>query len=221
MSCKKLGEPAKYMLPSAIGCKDHDVRKKCEPCYTMGARLDTVPKGVGPGPSKYKPENITRFGIVPAEGYMGSLNKSPKPGNPATLYELPPVDGTKNRAPHFGFGNKIHDKVYNIVPAPGDMPLSNVVKPKAPEYSLGIKPNNIHVTNVPAPNHYLPETVDKRLPIEILPRRDLNFTTEAPAPNTYDLMAFKPGRSRPVYSMGVRHSECRMPIIVPGDNFYE
>lgn len=64
--------PAEYLLPSALGCKNHDPRKEKLPCYTIGSRFQLRKDKISPGPANYTIENCTRFGCDnKSGGYIG------------------------------------------------------------------------------------------------------------------------------------------------------
>lgn len=56
--------PSEYILPSTIGCRNHDPRKEKLPCYSFGRRFETKYETLGPGPAQYTIENCTRYGKV-------------------------------------------------------------------------------------------------------------------------------------------------------------
>jgi len=50
------------------------------------------------------------------------------------------------------------------------------------------------------------------------PRTAIPGENVGPGPNYYDLMYYRPGRSGPGYSFGVRHHQFAPPMIVRCDN---
>lgn len=107
--------PARYGLPSVIGCTNHDIRKKREPCYSLGMRPETALETVGPGPSKYHPGEANRHGVPHKEGFMGRIcpdetpEKTPAPYMLRDLLGKDRIKQYKNTAPDYLMGQKLND----------------------------------------------------------------------------------------------------------------
>lgn len=71
----------------------------------------------------------------------------------------------------------------------------------------------------PGPAKYDPRREEQgALYITIKHPRNNKVGTIGPGANKYNLSEFKPGRQRPIYSMGLPLSGIAQPMIVPGDN---
>lgn len=227
--------PAKYDLPTTIGLKNRDIRKKFAPSYIIGERLKTRADAIGPGPAKYDPGEYTRHGKDYHAGYIGQkiklnvVNPNPAPN----AYNLPNMIGAdrpnvyKNRSPEYPIGQKINCKFTSITPAPNTYNLPHLIGPdsaksdkiKAPSYLIGVKLNELQKSITPGPNKYYPELKNPRkLHTSILPRRPHSIKSHVPAPNAYNLQPHKPGRKEPAYSIGNKYPDWMQPLIVEADN---
>lgn len=103
--------PASYSLPSTVGFKDHDIRKKRSPAYSFGLRTSTAKTIQSPGPNAY---NI-----------------------PSTIGGK---DVTKKRSAAFTIRSRLQTKKTGDTPAPNAYALQNF-KPgkRPPAYSMGIR----------------------------------------------------------------------------------
>lgn len=67
--------PGKYLLPPVIGFNNHDVSKYRNPQYSMGIKLRSLMKPLGPGPS-YDIHDMTPYGKTSPPAY--SMKSRPK-----------------------------------------------------------------------------------------------------------------------------------------------
>lgn len=222
--------PAKYKLPSLIGCTGHDPRKIRQPCYTIGYRPGMTATHVGPGPAEYQLGKMNRFGIASVPAYMGfklrdgKLDVTPSPN----AYELPELIGgnrTKNymhRAPDFIMGGKLGEKISDATPGPAAYVLRDggkATKPRAPAYSMASRAKWNRGESKPGPAEYMPVYADKhKILVSLGGRNDINYNNGIPGPNKYDLKHYKPGREMPGYSMGIRYPDWLAPAITKADN---
>lgn len=224
--------PAKYQLPQLIGCTDHDPRKRRQPCYSMGHRSQVTNDQVGPGPSKYNVENVYRYGRPHTTGFMGGKIKdrnadvTPAPN----AYSIPEIIGSnrpKNymqRAPDYIMGAKLSVKMDNSTPGPGSYgppygPDScKVTKPKAPAYTLGDRISVERRDRIPGPADYVPLNTDYQIPFSLTGKPGINYGNGIPGANSYDVSQYRPGRTVPQYSMGIRYPDWQIPPITREDN---
>lgn len=227
--------PAKYDLPTTIGSKNRDVRKKLAPSYLIGERIKDNDASVGPGPAKYDPGECTRYGKDHRSGYIGEKIKLKNHNtNPApNAYSLPKMLGSdrmnvyQNRSPEYPIGQKLENKFNSITPAPNTYNIPALIGPesakadknRAPSYSIKEKLNEQRRCITPAPNKYYPDLRNPhKLHTSILPRLPDNVKVETPAPNAYALQCHKPGRKDPAYSIGIKLPDWTQPLIVEADN---
>ena len=60
------------MLPPTVGYDHHDVSRYRNPQYSMGIRLGSCAKNIGPGP-KYELSKVTKYGKVSPPAYSMSF----------------------------------------------------------------------------------------------------------------------------------------------------
>lgn len=218
--------PAKYKMPSLMGCIDHDLTKPRLPCYTMGSRSGIPSSNDGPGPGKYNVEKLNRFGTSRVPGYMGEKlpidesNDTPAPN----AYEVPKLmggDRAKNfmqRSPEFSMGQRL--TVGNDSGSPGPAKYAPNAeaggKRRAPSYSMAARLPDGYQDGSPGPATYLPKDVDHRLPPSFKSRHSISLDNGVPGPK-YNLGSYLPGRQMPGYTMGIRYPDWLEPVITEAD----
>jgi len=89
-------------------------------------------------------------------------------------------------------------------------------------YHRGLQTKILNKANSPGPAAYGGGDINVKLnraPIySMQPRTAIPGENVGPGPNYYDLMYYRPGRSGPGYSFGVRHHQFAPPMIVRCDN---
>ncbi|CAG9858776.1 unnamed protein product [Phyllotreta striolata] len=162
--------PAKYLLPPAIGFPGHDFTKKRNPCYSMGLRLKTGTRPIGPGPA-YGTMNMTRRGIYSCPAYSMQLKtkeltkfRTPGAGTYATE-QIPPMMHT--RPPEYSLRFRHNPPKPTITPGPGKYAAPTCIGPKVPDkmskaaYSMSFKHYLRDLERSPGPANY--PLVDVRL----------------------------------------------------------
>ncbi|XP_057652583.1 outer dense fiber protein 3-like [Diorhabda carinulata] len=136
MPRKNIGPgPGKYKLPPVVGYEKHDISKYRNPCYSIGLKLPSGQKYIGPGPA-YGIQNMTRCGKASPPAY--SMKSRPKD---LTMFR-PPGPGTY---------------------APELVPRMN--QPRPPMYSLSFRYPQIIPSATPGPDKYdVPSTIGPKVP---------------------------------------------------------
>ncbi|XP_005184832.1 outer dense fiber protein 3-B [Musca domestica] len=216
-----------YSLPPTIGYDNHDQRKIRMPQYSFGGRTKLINKNIVPGPglnvsglTRYGPARTFAYSIGPRTFMKDSKNIGPGPAN-YDLNKSPYVNTTS--PPSYSIGRRTMLTNKNICPGPNAYGISvNAIKTAAPAFSIGMRTGLKAKSLSPGPANYGPSTLKTYLPkapeYSLAPRTFLNAKLVGPAANAYDCMNYKPGKTPPNYSFGVRHSPRAPPMIVACDN---
>ncbi|XP_017091662.2 ciliary microtubule associated protein 1B [Drosophila bipectinata] len=218
--------PGAYMLPPTYGYDKHDNRKQRNPQYSFGMRTNLVGSELGPGPGAYKVDKLTRYG--PSKGLEYSMSPRTEipiekvgPGPGAHDVHLKPFFTGVN-APSYSMGLRTDINFKKEGPGPIYKYEMNPVRPKVPAYSMGLQTKILNKTNSPGPAAYGPGDINVKLnrapQYSMAPRTNMKGENVGPGSNYYDLMYYRPGKSGPGYSFGVRHSQYAPPMIVRCDN---
>ncbi|XP_030748201.1 outer dense fiber protein 3-like [Sitophilus oryzae] len=205
--------PGKYMLPPVVGYEHHDFTKHRNPQYSMGLKLGSTSKAMGPGP-KYPIEKMTRYGKASPPAYSIksrqrtiSRFQTPGPGTyapekaPRTKEPRPPAYSMASR--HQGF------KPY-LTPGPDKYEVPSTLGPKVPDkpanaaYSMSFRQKVLGQERSPGPAKYnsaKTELYKNKAPTysmspRVYPPLDKNQT---PGPIYLPKLPKKPG-----YSFGLR-----------------
>ncbi|XP_073816227.1 protein CIMAP1D-like [Musca autumnalis] len=217
-----------YGLPTTVGYESHDLRKQRLPQFSFGTRTQLKDNSIGPGPARYNVDKLVRYGNTKANIYtMASKTiyreKSRSPGPLAyQLRDSPIYKGSNPPAYTLGAMNTFFFK--NCAPGPNIYGINDAyTKPRAPDYSLGVKKYLPELSRSPGPAKY-PRTnlsaIKQSSPsYSLTPRTKYEFKLYGPGSNYYDRMEYKPGKRSPDYSFGVRHSARSGVMIVPCDNW--
>lgn len=205
----------------------HDLRKEQRPAYSIGQKLGKQLRCFGPGPATYELTNVTRHGkqdkpafTFGASGKTLATFKTPA----ANTYTLPDVIGSQrpkncysNRSPDFHIGIKLKNLSTYNTPGPNQysLPLliggNEVVVQKGPAYSIGNRMKNLQKCFGPGPAAYLPTQPAYKILPSMKFRHNVELKSFTPGPNNYDLQYFKPGKSSPAYSIGIKLSDAVEP----------
>ncbi|KAM7361112.1 ciliary microtubule associated protein 1A-like [Cochliomyia hominivorax] len=222
-----IGPGPAYALPSTIGYDKHDVRKIRSPQYTMGGRLKDKSISITPGPG-INTECLTRYGKISTKAYTmaprtfikDSKNIGPGPAN-YDVSKRPYVSSTA--PPAYSLGRVNNFRVKNVCPGPNAYGIKDdMIKRTAPAYSIGLKTSLKTKTGSPGPANYPP--INLKTTFNRAPEYSMNSRTKTidksfvPGSNAYDRSEYKPGKSSPSYSFGIRHSPKAPPMVVPCDN---
>lgn len=227
--------PAKYNIPSTIGAKSYDSRKRTAPSYILGQRIKTRAETITPGPCNYEYGSLTRYGKDHCSSYMGhkikmnAVNPNPAPN----AYNLPVMIGRERtnviqkRSPEYAFGQRIPLKFNSITPGPNAYKLRSLIGPesansnitRAPAYVIGKKIETTMKSITPGPDKYYPDLTNRfKLHTTMQPRRPQNIHSITPAPNNYNLQGYKPGRNEPAYTIRRKLPDWTQPFIIEADN---
>lgn len=221
--------PARYKLPTLIGCNGHDPRKVRMPCYTMAKKVRPPAADALPGPADYQVANLNRFGRVHVPAYIGRLTKGiaadATPG--PNVYKLPVLMGKQratnymHRAPDYTFGQRLDLNTNDRIPGPAEYRLKNgvsAIRPKAPAYTMVGRTKDRRNDPNPGPGKYFPiQSTCGRIWPSLRSRNEPSFKSESPAPNEYNTSYYKPGRRAPAYTMGSRDPDWLLPPITKAD----
>lgn len=219
--------PGKYVLPPTLGCKTHDPRKTRNPCYTIGKRTNEIYDSVGPGPAKYVPDKINRYGREHFSAYIGNILHEPQGEHkPApNAYSLPTPNVCTRRPPVHSIGIRLGQKVDTGIPGPNVYKLPKTLgpgtgpvtsTPKAPVFSIGKRLDTNINSGTPGPKYLLKFSEYGKL-LPTLKHRTMKYPDNGVPGPKYDLKYHKPGRRSPAFSLGIRYPEWVEPHIIPED----
>ncbi|XP_060536349.1 ciliary microtubule associated protein 1A-like [Cylas formicarius] len=155
--------PGKYLLPPVVGFERHDFTRYRNPQYSMGLRLQSIHKALGPGP-KYPIEKMTRFGKASPPAYSikwrqkttGTFH-TPGPGTyapekaPRMKEPRPPAYSMSYRYPGY--------RPY-VTPGPDKYEVPSTLGPKVPDkpanaaYSMSFRQHLRDAETSPGPAAY-------------------------------------------------------------------
>ncbi|CAK9811162.1 Outer dense fiber protein 3 [Anthophora plagiata] len=220
LSCMIKGPAPKYKLRTLIGYDGHCLSRKRGPAYSIKPRIETRIRSIGPGP-RYNVSKLTNYGVdsLPAFTIAGRepfkvLDLGPGPG--AHYPELCPPMNHEYRPPAFSIKPRLLTKWDDIGPGPNAYSLPTTIGPKIPDklaqgaFSIG----GIHEIREekigPGPAAYANINID--LVKRSSPAFSLKWKTQlsdidiSPGPRYHS--EYNAGRRAPMYSFGIRHSEC-------------
>ncbi|XP_043257545.1 outer dense fiber protein 3-like [Colletes gigas] len=191
----------KYRLKTLVGFQEHCISRYRNPAYTFGTRLLTLQECLGPGP-KYLIKEPKREGF--SFGLVGkTFDTSCGPG-PKYILPVP-------KAPAFSIKSRTKHRGGCATPGPYYVPLPN----ESPAFSMGHRIPALKCDPVPGPRPYSIHLVTPRAPIySITDRRAEKAICRSPGPK----YLVKPPKATPIFSFGVKHSECAPPYIVECDD---
>ncbi|XP_061599678.1 outer dense fiber protein 3-like protein 2a [Cololabis saira] len=232
--------PGRYALPSTVGYVNHDFTKPSSPAYSFRSRMSSAMVSVdsSPGPRYYIGAKLTRFGQMETPSYSfsgrgrraGIKEPFPTPGPGAYSPERAPPLSTHRRSPAFTIGARTRYRSVDAVPAPNSYSLPNLLgchvphKPSSASYSFSsrrkIGAPNEDLAMTPGPGRYRstdPDIYRQRQPSFSMQSRTkrLSYRSDVPGPGTYSPERIYGHLPRPPsFTMGVRHSEFVMPLVV-------
>ncbi|XP_063003417.1 protein CIMAP1D [Elgaria multicarinata webbii] len=228
--------PGCYSLPPAVGFANHDYTRFTSPAYSFHQRLDNSIhlKDSSPGPCYYVEPELTRFGRAKGPSYS-MLARAKPPGLPQTpgpgAYSperAPPL--SQHRPPSFSMGARTKSRRVDPAPAPNSYVLPSLLGPNVPSKSSspsftisGWNARGSYAEDLcrtPGPGRY--NTTDPGIYLCRPPAFSMLGRLKPPAaifhtpgPGAHSPEKVTAHRSRaPSYSLGVRHSEYLMPLVV-------
>ncbi|ALC45840.1 CG10252, partial [Drosophila busckii] len=219
--------PGAYQLPTLVGYEKHDNRKLRNPQYSFGARTNMLGADPGPGPGAYQVDKWTRYGKGGGLQYTMApqtriIDKRVAPGPGAHDVHIKPFHKGVN-APAYSIAarNDFSFKKYGPGPSAYKFEIQPI-RPQAPIYSMGIQTKLNRKGDSPGPAAYGATDINVKLnrapQYSMRPPCYIKGENVGPGPIHYNLMYYRPGKTRPAYSFGVHHSPYAPPMIVRCDN---
>ena len=228
----------KYLLPTTLGLKGHDVTRKAEPAYSMGQKLgSSLIKSTecSPGPIYFIDSPLTRNGKKEAPKYTISgrpreLSVFKTPGPDQYFYEKVPPH--LPNAPKYSLTSRSKYRKMGSNPAPNAYSLPSMLGSKIPNkfasasYSISGRLKNLFdqdLSKTPGSAHYKvvdPNLYKTRAPTHFMSTRVFMPTdrTLKPGPGAYCPEKVTANLPRaPQYTTGIRHSEYITPLITKDD----
>ncbi|XP_068608456.1 outer dense fiber protein 3-like protein 2a [Brachionichthys hirsutus] len=230
--------PGRYALPPTVGYINHDFTKPSSPAYSFHSRMSSTMVSVdsSPGPRYHVDPKLTRFGRMESPSYSilgrgrrtGKLFQTPGPG--AYSPEKAPPLNAHQRPRCYTIGTRTRYRSVDPVPAPNSYSLPNVLGPQVPHkpssasYSLssrrtvGAPSEDLALSPGPAKYSTInPDVYRRRQPSFTMQSRTKrpDYASAHPGPGAYHPETSHTHLRRPPsYSLGVRHSEFVMPLVV-------
>ncbi|XP_054835310.1 outer dense fiber protein 3-like protein 2 [Eublepharis macularius] len=228
--------PGCYSLPPTVGFVNHDYTRFTSPAYSFHQRLNNSIhlKDTSPGPCYYIEPETTRFGRVRGPSYSmlarpkpPGLPQTPGPGTYSPERVPPP---SQQRPPSFSIGSRTKHRLADHVPAPNSYALPTLLgprvpsKPSSPSFTMSGRRNKgsyaEDLSQTPGPGRYSitnPNVYLCRRPmfsmLGRLQKPSSAFPTPGPGTHSPEKVTAHWARA-PSYSLGVRHSEYLMPLVV-------
>ncbi|OAD53480.1 Outer dense fiber protein 3-B [Eufriesea mexicana] len=206
---KYIGSPAcnyrspgpKYNLKTLVGFREHCISKHRNPAYTFGNRQPFLQLCEGPGPKYLIPE-------PKREGFsFGLIGKTfGPPCVPGPKYLLPTP-----KTPAFTIKSRTKPRDTCFTPGPYNVKLP----PAGPAFYIGERLPSLKCDPVPGPTAYNEVLVKQRAPMYSMAYRQAQKEMcRSPGPKYNPKLE----KSRPIYSFGIKHSECAPPYFVECDS---
>ncbi|XP_043790277.1 outer dense fiber protein 3-B-like [Apis laboriosa] len=200
-SCTYKSPGPKYKLKTLVGYKEHCLSRHRNPAYTFGIRHHVFEECLSPGP-KYILDRPKRNGFT-----FGLVGKTFVPFcGPGPKYLLPSPKG-----PSFTIKSRTKTRQTCVTPGPISVNL-----PRAgPAFYIGQRLPVLKRDCVPGPKIYNDILVKQRAPMYSMSyRHPIKEICRSPGPK-YNL---KFGKTTPIYSFGMKHSECAPPYFIECDD---
>ncbi|XP_076645011.1 ciliary microtubule associated protein 1A [Halictus rubicundus] len=218
LSCMVKGPGPVYELRTLVGYDGHCLSRRRGPAYSMRYRTQIVVPSVGPGP-RYNVAKLTNYGLDNSPAYTIAGRevfrvRDSGPGPGAHHPELCPPMNHSKRPPGYSIKARGKTKISDIGPGPNAYILPTCIGPKIPDktargaFTMGNYYKGRYEYLSPGPAAYGTtgtEVVKRRSPaFSLKPRNDLAEISLSPGPQYYPLLR----KQAPMYSFGIRHSEC-------------
>ncbi|XP_012280229.1 outer dense fiber protein 3 [Orussus abietinus] len=229
LNCMMKGPGPKYALKTLVGYVDHDPSKHRNPAYSMRFRPSRAEYSVGPGP-RYKTDNLTNHG--PQRSPAFTIGSKPHtrlgqadPGPGAYSPEKCPPMNHNPRPPAYSIQWRYKDRYSDCGPGPSAYILPSCIGPNIPDklaqgaFSIGTVNKRFRSADGPGPANYGGQNYDlirRRYPAFSIGSR-LKAFEQTPGPGPRYLPRFNTGKNPPMYSFGIKHSECAPPPITECD----
>ncbi|XP_076163723.1 ciliary microtubule associated protein 1A [Ptiloglossa arizonensis] len=219
LSCLGKGPGPVYKLRSLVGYENHCLSRQRCPAYSLRHPTKILIPAVGPGP-RYNVANLTNYGLNNAPAYT-IAGREPftvrqlGPGPGAHYPEMCPPMNHSIRPPAYSIKSRSRTKISDGGPGPNTYCLPTCIGPKIPDkraqgaFSIGgyHKLRQEHVGPGPAAYTNINTDIVKRSSpaFSLKWRNELADIDFGPGPQYYPQYV---GRQAPMYSFGIRHSEC-------------
>ncbi|XP_050592578.1 outer dense fiber protein 3-like [Bombus affinis] len=220
LSCMIKGPAPIYKLQTLVGYEGHCLSRPRGPAYTIRPRTKLHVPSIGPGP-QYNVSKLTIYGADNPPAYT-IVGREPfkvsdfGPGPGAHYPELCPPMNHNIRAPAYTIKSRSRTKLDDSGPGPSAYILPTTIGPKIPDKTAqgAFSIAGIHKLREedigPGPAAY--SNIDANLTKRSSPAYSLKWRTglpdidKSPGPQYYP--QYDTGRRPPMYSFGIRHSEC-------------
>lgn len=191
----------KYILKPLVGFKDHCLSKERGPAFSLYHRYPLLEKCRAAGPSYLYEEPLKggyTFGHRP---YYSAATCTPGP-----KYELPSEKG-----PAFTIGIRTKPRGDCVSPGPYDPRLPT----PGPAFTIGTRPPPLKCDPTPGGRLYSDKLVTRGSPMFTFYRQlPLREVCRSPGPKYHP----KPPKPTPMFTFGMKHSECAPPYITECDD---
>ncbi|XP_076681868.1 ciliary microtubule associated protein 1A-like isoform X2 [Andrena cerasifolii] len=220
LSCLIRGPGPVYKLRPLVGYEDHCPSRHRNPAYSMRHRTPIYIPSVGPGP-QYDVSRLTNFGVDNPPAYTIACREPFKlrdlgPGPGAHHPERCPPMNHSIRPPAYSIKSRSKTKIADRGPGPNAYSLPTCIGPKIPDkpaqgaFSIGSYQELKQVRIGPGPAAYRNMDVDlikRSAPAFSLKwRYQIAELDHSPGPQYFPQIDL--GRRAPMYSFGIRYSEC-------------
>ncbi|CAG9766188.1 unnamed protein product [Ceutorhynchus assimilis] len=205
--------PGKYLLPPVVGYDQHDFTKYRNPQYSMGVKLQSLRKQLGPGP-KYPVEHMTRYGKASPPAYSIKSRQKPLvpfqvPG-PGTYAPEKAPRMKEPRPPAYSISHRFPGFRPYVTPGPDKYEVPSTLGPKVPDkhanaaYSMSFRQKLNLKEKSPGPAQYNMANTDRyknKAPDYSISPRVYPPQGKSPAPGPIYLPKLP---QKPGYSFGLR-----------------
>jgi len=228
--------PAIYKLPQAVIHTQHSITKHRNPEHSFGIRHGKLTDDCSPGPRYAYHEALTRKGLQRSKSFTMSARNRPA----VNLMKDTPGPGTnspqirflsnKPKAQEWLIGKRSHFKLGDNNPAPNSYGMPEMIGTGIPNKASSACYSMHTRTKVGAPDEDLSKTpgpaaygtTDNNIVYYQKPQwsmgaraKYMSALMNNPAPNQYMAKhCFADRKSAPGFSMGVKHSEYCMPLVI-------
>ncbi|BFF95534.1 outer dense fiber protein 3 [Drosophila madeirensis] len=214
--------PAIVQLPTLIGSKVPDSKKKGAPSYSFGHKLGSKYETFGPGPAQYNVTGLRSKGkdyprAATLQSRPKELSRFSNPG-PGEYNVQPAAKAVIDATPMYTFGQKPPDAKFSLIPAPNVYKIPTVLGSSkegkirsAPAYTMAgrEKPPLIPALVMPGPGYYDGEftAIKPKPPVYTMRGKYKLVGDDAkPGPGAHCPEKYWEKRSTPAISFGIMHS---------------
>jgi len=227
--------PAVYQLRQNVVFDEHGPTKRRNPAWSMSGKYGKFTDDASPGPKYGLHESLTNKGIQRSKSFtMSARNRALKnlmSDTPGPGSNSPQVNFMSHhkKAPQWVMGERSAFRLGDNNPAPNTYGLPELLgtgvpnKASSASFSLHnrtkVGSHDEDLGQTPGPAAY--GSTDNNLVYKRKPRwtmsaraKNMSALMKNPAPNAYGPRGFVDKKAAPKFSMGVKHSEYCMPLII-------